>query len=208
MTLPTSGPLSLSDIQTEFGGSNPISLSEYYAGGGLVPAGTSGTYGAVPSSGAISLQNFYGTSAFAAVFNNAENISLYAGGSPNTYYAAYTINTAATCSKVGSPFGLSSSSGPTAWGTPTGGTPGNNFEARLNVTAIYLDTPALSYVRFAGVDVAATGFTPWYSLSSNRAIEAESSGQVAAIEGTLYIRNTSSLVEISRAFAVYADPTA
>jgi hypothetical protein len=61
MTLPASGPLSLSDIQTEFGGTNPISLSEYYAGGGLVPAGTSGTYGAVPTSGQISVQNFYGT---------------------------------------------------------------------------------------------------------------------------------------------------
>lgn len=64
MTLPTSGAISLSDIQTEFGGSNPISLSEYYAGGSYVPAGTSGTYGAVPSSGAISIQNFYGTTKF------------------------------------------------------------------------------------------------------------------------------------------------
>lgn len=62
MTLPSSGALSLADIQGEFGGANPISLSEYYAGGGLVPAGTTGTYGAVPSSGAISIQNFYGTS--------------------------------------------------------------------------------------------------------------------------------------------------
>lgn len=63
MTLPTSGPLSLSDIQTEFGGSNPISLNEYYAGGTYVPSGTTGTYGAVPTSGAISIQNFYGTQA-------------------------------------------------------------------------------------------------------------------------------------------------
>lgn len=61
MPLPSSGPLSLSDIQTEFGGTNPISLNEYYAGGANVPAGTSGTYGAVPSSGTISIRNFYGT---------------------------------------------------------------------------------------------------------------------------------------------------
>ena len=61
MVLPTSGPLSLADIQTEFGGSNPASLSEYYAGGAYVPAGTSGTYGAVPTSGAIAIRNFYGT---------------------------------------------------------------------------------------------------------------------------------------------------
>ena len=63
MALPSSGPLTLADIQTEFGGSNPISLSEYYAGGSYVPAGTSGTYGAVPSTGTISIQNFYGTTA-------------------------------------------------------------------------------------------------------------------------------------------------
>ena len=63
MTLPTSGPLTLGDIQTEFGGSNPIAMNEYYAGGSYVAAGTSGTYGAVPSSGQISVQNFYGTSA-------------------------------------------------------------------------------------------------------------------------------------------------
>ena len=61
MPLPTSGPLSLNDIQTEFGGTNPIELNEYYAGGGLVPAGTTGTFGAVPSSGTIGIQNFYGT---------------------------------------------------------------------------------------------------------------------------------------------------
>lgn len=62
MALPSSGALSLNDIQTEFGGTNPISLSEYYAGGANVPAGTTGTYGAVPSSGTISIRNFYGTS--------------------------------------------------------------------------------------------------------------------------------------------------
>lgn len=62
MPLPSSGPLSLNDIAGEFGGSTPHSLSEYYAGGGLVPSGTTGTNGAVPSSGAISIFNFYGTS--------------------------------------------------------------------------------------------------------------------------------------------------
>jgi len=68
MTLPASGPLTLADIQTEFGGTNPIGMNEYYAGGGLVPAGTSGTYGTVPSSGALSVQNFYGTSAVIPVY--------------------------------------------------------------------------------------------------------------------------------------------
>ena len=62
MTLQSSGPISLANIQTEFGGSNPISLNEYYAGGLYVPAGTSGVNGAIPSSGQISFANFYGTS--------------------------------------------------------------------------------------------------------------------------------------------------
>lgn len=62
MALPVSGAVSLTQIQTEFGGANPIGISEYYAGGAYVPAGTSGTNGAVPSSGAISINSFYGTS--------------------------------------------------------------------------------------------------------------------------------------------------
>ena len=62
MAIPSSGPVSFSDIQTEFGGSNPISMNEYYAGGANVPAGTTGTNGAVPSSGQISVNQFYGTS--------------------------------------------------------------------------------------------------------------------------------------------------
>lgn len=62
MTLQTSGAISLAQIQTEFGGASPIALSEYYAGGGYVPAGASGSNGAVPASGAIALSKFYGTS--------------------------------------------------------------------------------------------------------------------------------------------------
>lgn len=61
MTLQTSGPIKFSEIQTEFGGSNPISLSEYYAGGAYVPGGASGTNGAVPSSGSVAMSKFYGT---------------------------------------------------------------------------------------------------------------------------------------------------
>ena len=62
MTTPSSGAISFQDLATEFGDSSPYSLSEYYAGGGLVPAGTSGTNGSVPSSGAISMQSLYGIS--------------------------------------------------------------------------------------------------------------------------------------------------
>jgi hypothetical protein len=57
MALPGSGALSLNDIQTEFGGSNPILITEYYRGGGLVPDIAANS--SVPTSGQISLSNFY-----------------------------------------------------------------------------------------------------------------------------------------------------
>jgi len=51
MALQTSGPISLNNVAGEFGGSTPHSLSEYY-----------GVASGVPSSGTISLSNFYGKS--------------------------------------------------------------------------------------------------------------------------------------------------
>mgnify|MGYP001208237017 CR=1 FL=1 len=50
MALQSSGSISISQIASEFGGSTPHSLSEYYGDGG------------VPSSGALSISDFYGTS--------------------------------------------------------------------------------------------------------------------------------------------------
>lgn len=60
MAIPASGQISLTTIQTEYGGSNPISLSEYYRGGTYVPNST--TTATIPTSGAISVSNFYSTS--------------------------------------------------------------------------------------------------------------------------------------------------
>ena len=57
MALQSSGAVKLSEIQTEFTGSNPISMSEYYRGAGYV----TGNNTTVPTSGAISVSNFYGT---------------------------------------------------------------------------------------------------------------------------------------------------
>jgi hypothetical protein len=58
MALPSSGPLSLSDIQAEFGGTNPISISEYYKGGAFVL--TTDFAPNVPTSGTIAISDFYG----------------------------------------------------------------------------------------------------------------------------------------------------
>jgi hypothetical protein len=58
MAIVSSGQVALTDLQTEFGGSAPTALSEYYRGGSVgVPSSVS----AVPTSGEIRLSNFYGT---------------------------------------------------------------------------------------------------------------------------------------------------
>jgi len=62
VTLQSNGQMTFTDIQTEFGGSNPISLDEYY-----------GAASGIPSSGAISMNQFYGKS-------NAHTITVGAYG--------------------------------------------------------------------------------------------------------------------------------
>jgi len=58
MALQSSGTITLAQIQAEFGGSNPISLSEYYRNGSYVTSNNT----SVPTSGDISVSNFYGAS--------------------------------------------------------------------------------------------------------------------------------------------------
>lgn len=62
MAVPTiPSAIALTHIQTEFGGSNPIAINEYYAGGTNVPSGTANaTSVSIPSSGQIAFSNFSG----------------------------------------------------------------------------------------------------------------------------------------------------
>ena len=92
--LPTSGTIALSQLQTEFGGSNPIGLSEYYRGGLLVP--NTAANGNIPISGTISMTNFYGASG--DVFN--AHIS-----------SSHPTNSATACSTI--PFDSVYSTSPT-----------------------------------------------------------------------------------------------
>jgi hypothetical protein len=57
MALPSSGPITLAQIQAEFGGPAPNSLANYYKGGPYVKATDYAPN--VPTSGAISLGDFY-----------------------------------------------------------------------------------------------------------------------------------------------------
>ena len=76
MAVPT-GQASFADIQTEFGGSNPISLSEYYSGGSLTRANL-GIFApnGVPTSGQISVNDFRGAENTSEVFTTVANMVL------------------------------------------------------------------------------------------------------------------------------------
>jgi hypothetical protein len=69
MALQTSGAISLNDIQTEFGGSNPISISEYY-----------GAAAGIPASGVISIGDFYGASAVTYLDYQTVTVGFAPGG--------------------------------------------------------------------------------------------------------------------------------
>jgi len=87
-TIPTS--ISLSQIQTEFGGSNPISISEYYAGAGYVGSGTANaTSVAIPTSGTISFANFSGASAIQTYYSGTITQTYNTYSSSGAYSTTY-----------------------------------------------------------------------------------------------------------------------
>ena len=61
MALPDSGEISLSEIATQYGGSAPHSLKDYYRGGTEGVPDTASTQ-SIPESGEIGLKDFYGSS--------------------------------------------------------------------------------------------------------------------------------------------------
>jgi hypothetical protein len=171
MALPSSGALSLSDIQGEFGGSNPISLSEYYAGGAYVPAGTTGTYGAVPSSGAISIQNFYGTSSVIVNFSDW-SVFAAAGGYSAAYYAIFGAGSG--IGKVYEAVNTGPYTFAEQWCTPT--SQGGNYE-------VYASVSAGSVTGTLNTWIATTGNPFWYVAVSG-------SGNSAYGQLTLQVRRT------------------
>jgi hypothetical protein len=91
MGIPLTGSVSIGSIQTEFGGSNPASLSEYYVG----EQTTIATGYGIPSAGPISLNSFRGSQSFILEYVtaiNANALGTTAGGS-------VTVNIAATAGK-------------------------------------------------------------------------------------------------------------
>ena len=102
MAIPSTGSIAMSAIQTEFGGSNPISMSEYYAGGGNTPSGTSGNNGTIPSSGALDMGDFRGSanavypSASGGTITNSGNFRIHTFNSSGTFALSAVGNQSTT----------------------------------------------------------------------------------------------------------------
>lgn len=127
MPLPASGAISLNNIQTEFGGSNPIALNEYYRGGGLVPDVVDNN--AVPTSGQISVSNFYST------VNRTFSLADFGASisDVNSFSASVTINV----NRNGSLSYNTTSAGTTNgnWTLPNGTTVGDNYDVRVTLNS-------------------------------------------------------------------------
>jgi hypothetical protein len=81
MVLQSTGVISLSHLQTEFGGSNPISMSEYYSNTSYV----SGNLTTIPTSGLVNLGAYYSKGNPKGVYDNISS------GSQSSAVAMYSL---------------------------------------------------------------------------------------------------------------------
>lgn len=142
MALPASGTISLSQIQTEFGGSNPASLSEYYA------ADTG-----VPASGTIKFSDFYGTSAASITLGNLYIVSDIQNGGGEAFaeikFESDGDIITTTNTSGGSDVG--------DWINPKA-----SASSSYEIKATYTDAPDLINATFSGT------LNTWLNLGTNR----------------------------------------
>ena len=89
MAIQGSGQIKFSEIQTEYGGSHPIALSEYYGAGG------------VTGSGEIQLSDFYGTANDAYISASGGSVTTSGNYKYHTFTSSGTFTVSSTA--TGSP---------------------------------------------------------------------------------------------------------
>jgi len=132
MTTPTTN-LTMSSIQTEFGGSNPISLSEYYQGGGNVPSGqsTSATDGtAIPTSGTIRMGEFRGITKTSANIQSFSVLAFNTAASTGLRSATFRLNSDGSSQRSNG----ASLATTTNWYSPTTSSIGTSYWAKATIT--------------------------------------------------------------------------
>ena len=85
MTLQSSGAISLSQVQSEFGGSNPVSMSEYYRGGSHVPTTVTQAAGSWTSYYGSGSPGSYYWSSFGVLYWNGVEIHNNINNGQSTY---------------------------------------------------------------------------------------------------------------------------
>jgi hypothetical protein len=109
MTIPVSGPVTLAAIQSEFGGSAPISINEYYKGGNNVLIDPAISAPNVPTSGTISFANFEGSFRVGADWDSLAALPTAMGAGQNAQASAYNgTDTFVVVGESGSPCATSS----------------------------------------------------------------------------------------------------
>jgi len=98
MALQSSGAITLAQVQSEFGGSNPININEYYRGGSYVP--NSSANSGIPTSGAIDMADFYGGTALSADNNFSFTMQSYTTGSGKLAFNHYGANGSVSDSSI------------------------------------------------------------------------------------------------------------
>lgn len=92
MALQSSGTITMAQIQTEFGGSNPASLNEYYRGGSYVP--DTSTNSGIPTSGTIDMADFYGGANFSPDLVSTVNCGVSSASNKQGFYTIRGFETA------------------------------------------------------------------------------------------------------------------
>ena len=168
MALQSSGAISIDDIVDEFGGTSPDGLDEYYRGGTYVP--DTATNSGVPTSGAISLEDFYGAAAASVEFD----VSTYDATDIVDFLADASIlfDTDGTITVTGS------SSSPTSGTWYSGGTPtGSDWEIRATLSS--------------GTTPSGPTLGSWHALSSSRTWSHTASSGTNSCSLSVDIRDTA-----------------
>lgn len=219
MTLPSSGALSLSQITEEFGqlstGNGKPDLNEYYRGGLLVTA--TSVNSSIPTSGSLSLSNFYGAAEFmrldpvnASIGVAVTNLTGTLGSARMQFQTSGTITYITAAGSGGSIV----VDGKDFWGTPTDFIPaGHLYEIRAT-----LDNPTGMQTIGSNVTYQLLGETPtppasgyqtaWYPMTALRSIFGTANNGDSTVEmyGTLEFRKIySTLTTTSTAFSLYVE---
>lgn len=195
MTLPSSGAISMSQVNTELGAAETTQRS-------LGDTVVRNLFG-VPS-GAISMSDGYGKSSISVAWGNGNNFSW-------TGYNQFAINRPINFNPDGS---ITNNPGvyyatvvtPGSFVTPLTAAYGANLQMQLTITS-YNTNNASVYVRFAGNNYSAVGSTFWANLSSTVQVDMQvanfSSAGSGSASGMVNIRRASDgVVLISRAWSM------